>query len=671
MWLWSMKKIGSIILEEERIHKRNDWQKALMCLFLCGFVSLSTFSQTKEQLYKAANESLKNGEYHLAATYFKQALDKEDAQAEIWYGYAEASRLFNDYQNAANAYQKVLELDKKREFPLCNFWLGSMLINQEQYEDAKKHLSAFQNRYRKKDFYAQKVQQLIESSAWAMANDSVQMIEVQPLPDSINSTFSELNPFVAYDGALFYSSTKPAKGKSFRTQMIEAKSGETFLPGISNTSAKHVANGFFSNNVTYGKEVFFTQCNTESGITRCRIFVSQWKDGKWNTAKELPAGINLIGYTATHPNILNEANGTQWLFFASNRPGTKGKMDIWFSKRLSAAEWDYPRNAGDNINSIDDEITPFADAQSMQLYFSSTWHYGYGSFDVFSSSIRSLENADFSKPKNLGKPINSGANEVYYITYDSVALFSSNRIGSKFIEAATCCNDIYMAQKERKKQEEQQQEIVEQEQVIELPDEEKETAKHAAPIFTHEEITLYFHNDEPNPKTFSDTTDWTYLEAYNSYMRLQNEYEKNYALNLVGAERAEAENAIQSWFKNSVEANFLKLESFTAQIKSMLCNGNKVHIEISGYCSPLNYSEYNLKLGNRRAVSILNYLTHYQNDTLQSFIANRNLEILIVSKGEETATSNVSDDLQDLRNSVYSPAAAGERRVTVSISVKK
>ncbi|MFN8293410.1 MAG: hypothetical protein U0T72_06765 [Chitinophagales bacterium] len=664
----------------------------LVCLLLA--MPTTILSQTIEQLYKAANESLKNGEYYAAAKYFKQAVEKDDAQPEIWYGFAEASRLFNDYTNAAKGYEQALKTDKENSFPLCNFWLGNMLINQGAYEAAKQHLTTFQHKYRKKDFYALKVQQLIESCAWALANDSVKPIEITHLPDSINSTFSELNPFISTDGKLYYSSTKPVKGKTFRTQIISAETGESFLPGITETSAKHIANGFFSLSSSYGKEVFFTQCHTESGTTRCKIFVSTFTNNQWGTAKELPVNINLLGYTATHPNIWNEPDGKQWLLFASNRPGTKGKMDIWISKRLNATEWDYPQNAGSNINSIDDEVTPFADTDAKQLYFASQWHYGYGAFDVFAAPVHSLSKAEFGKPINLGKPINSPANELYYAVYDSVAFFSSNRLGSKFIEAETCCNDIYAASQKSSIAKDTVrtqdtlvaatlQPLVTEPAITDTvatahvnttpdstlklattPTETHNSSANNSLLYTH--VTLYFHNDEPNPKTLADTTDVSYLTAYESYINKQQEYYKN---NWQGAEK-HTNQALQTWFRDTVEASFAKLVSVASQINKQLNSGKKITVKISGYCSPLHYNEYNIHLGNRRSASVFNFFQQYNNGSLLPFITNGNLVLERITHGEETAPKNISDALTDLRNSVYSLAAARERRVELSISAE-
>jgi tetratricopeptide (TPR) repeat protein len=664
-------------------------KKWIFCLpcFSCLTIVFPVWvsAQSVEQLYKAATEKLNKGEYYTAAAYFQQALEKDDSPAELWYGFAEASRLFNDYKNAAKGYEKAIKIDKEKSFPLCNFWLGCMWMNLGNYDSARQRLIAFQETYRNKDFYEIKAQQLIESCSWAMANSTAQPLTIQHLPDSVNSTFSEINPFLSPDGKFFFSSTKPIKGKLFRTQMIAAENGESFLPGISETSAPHVANGCFSNHPQFGEEIFFTQCHTESGATRCKMYVSKREKNQWQPAKELPAPVNLTGSTATHPSLLNDANGNQWLFFASDRPGTKGKMDIWYSKRLGENQWELPQNAGNLINSIDDEVTPFADAKNNQLYFSSLWHYGYGGFDIYSSEIISLVNNQFSKPKNLGKPINSSANELYFVCYDTVAFFSSNRMGSKFIEAETCCNDIYLVDlkqlplivtRDNLTQETQtnfsSENIPKKNPFLNNSEKNSDlspvTDAVRKPQHVETSVVLYFHNDEPNPKSLSDTTEWSYIDAYESYINLQYQYISEFTTSLPGSEKAAAEKKIRTWFADTVEANFSKLISLLNYIENALTNSKTVNVKIYGYCSPLNYNEYNLRLGNRRANSVFNFLYHYKDGAFQKFIQNGKLKIEKITRGEEMAAPGVSDRLSDLRNSVYSLEAARERRVEISVS---
>ncbi|MCQ2252833.1 MAG: OmpA family protein [Bacteroidales bacterium] len=102
------------------------------------------------------------------------------------------------------------------------------------------------------------------------------------------------------------------------------------------------------------------------------------------------------------------------LYFASNRPGGYGGYDIYKIERKSADSlWSAPINLGPTINTEFDEKTPYMHIDGKTLYFSSNGHGGVGGFDIFVSRLQ--DNNTFSKPKNIGYPLNSENDEVAYI----------------------------------------------------------------------------------------------------------------------------------------------------------------------------------------------------------------------------------------------------------------
>jgi outer membrane protein OmpA-like peptidoglycan-associated protein len=97
----------------------------------------------------------------------------------------------------------------------------------------------------------------------------------------------------------------------------------------------------------------------------------------------------------------------------------------------------------------------------------------------------------------------------------------------------------------------------------------------------------------------------------------------------------------------------------------------KVEITIQGYCSPLNYNLYNIRLGYRRVASLINYFYNYRNGSLQPYLKNKKLILKKQSFGEERAAKDVSDSREDTKNSVYNPKAAMERKVEIiSVEIK-
>ncbi len=158
------------------------------------------------------------------------------------------------------------------------------------------------------------------------------------------------------------------------------------------------------------------------------IFYSDdWQNFSFDTADFKQTGWQ------SHPSLSSDGI---LLFFASNRPGGYGGSDIWYLRRnlKKQGKWEGPFNAGPNVNTPGDEISPFLYGDMKTLYFSSnsTSLPGKGGFDVYCavSSEKLSTSTDvppFSKPKPLAR-INTEYDECFYVTKDtSCGFFCSNR----------------------------------------------------------------------------------------------------------------------------------------------------------------------------------------------------------------------------------------------------
>ena len=118
------------------------------------------------------------------------------------------------------------------------------------------------------------------------------------------------------------------------------------------------------------------------------------------------------------------------LFFASNRQGGYGGYDIWYCTRQSVNEkWGKPKNAGNIINTENDELFPYLRADST-LYFASNGHVGMGGLDIFRVN-HDAKGKEYIL--NLMSPINSPSDDFGISFKDSLeeGFFSSNRPGGK------------------------------------------------------------------------------------------------------------------------------------------------------------------------------------------------------------------------------------------------
>ncbi|MFH2095987.1 MAG: hypothetical protein ABIJ16_09800, partial [Bacteroidota bacterium] len=157
---------------------------------------------------------------------------------------------------------------------------------------------------------------------------------------------------------------------------------------------------------------------------------------------------------------------------------------------------------------------------------------------------------------------------------------------------------------------------------------------------------------------------------YNSYVRMQDEYKTEFAKGAKKNMKQQATDEIENFFNDEVIQGFEDLENFTMLMVELLERGEDIEITIKGYASPLHATDYNVNLSKRRINSLINYYYQYNDSMLLPYIdgtapkGNR-LKFIEEAFGEDTASHEISDDLSDIRNSVYSPAAAFERKIKV------
>jgi outer membrane protein OmpA-like peptidoglycan-associated protein len=153
-----------------------------------------------------------------------------------------------------------------------------------------------------------------------------------------------------------------------------------------------------------GKRYFYTACNRRNGLGMCDLYYVEKENGKWNEPEIMRFPLN-TRYSEKQPSISPDGKK---LYFSSNRPGGKGKMDLWVSEIDTNGLWQEPTNLGDSINTAGDEISPFIHFDNKTLYFSSDAKLGLGGQDIF---ISRFKDGHWTKPKNLGYPINTYEDE--------------------------------------------------------------------------------------------------------------------------------------------------------------------------------------------------------------------------------------------------------------------
>ena len=179
-----------------------------------------------------------------------------------------------------------------------------------------------------------------------------------------------------------------------------------------------------------GQWFYFTACQRQDGKGKCDIYKTQKVGQRWRKPINLGAPIN-TGAWESQPAV--SADG-RTLYFTSDRRGGHGLMDLWVSYLQTDQTWTEPKNLGDSINTIGKEMSPFIHPDGKTLYFTSDEHMGFGSNDIFIS--RMDDEGNWSKPVNLGFPINTKGNErgIALNNRGNLAYISSAREGKEDLD---------------------------------------------------------------------------------------------------------------------------------------------------------------------------------------------------------------------------------------------
>ena len=648
---------------------------SLYFILFVGFGIFGANAQTNAMLRSQALQAEKNKDWYSAAQYYNRLYSSDSLNLKLQYAFAEACRLSYDLDLALRLYTKTAAFDNGRRFPLTFYWIGQILKNKEQYKEAKKWFAKFYKlKFRKDKYHYYKVKSKLEIEACDLAQiyfKNATTTAPEHLDGTVNSKLSEYGAFEK-DSTLFFSSIrtidlKPRDAEEAREFANQVTYSKIYRSEIRNQKLKKikVLDTLINSKVYHSANTCFNEDETQMIVSRCtalnasdyscELYASSLINKKWKQSLRMAEPINQPSVSTTQPNFA-KMNEKTVLFFASNRPGGEGGLDIWYSIRNDKGEYETPINAGKNVNTPDDDITPWFVSSESTLYFSSTWHKGLGGFDIFKSQF---VNGEFREPVNAGVNINSSYNDVYYSkSKDGKRIYlSSNRKGSFFETKLNCCNDIYRFSINIDTIQPLPAVLLDTMLIV------KEQLKLLVPL------TLYFHNDEPDPKRLDTTTIKNYETTYNEYKLLEPQYEQEYSKDLKGREREFAKNKITNFFTDSLEAGLDDLKRFSSMLEKVLESGETVKITLKGYCSPLASSAYNINLAKRRISSLKMFFKQYNNGVFYKYINNAHVgegKIIFdyVEVGELPA-SKVSDNLKDKRNSVYSPYAASERKIQI------
>lgn len=439
-----------------------------LLLLLLGIAELLP-AQSTHIMKSRADESFQQGNYYNAAKIYAAVLYdsplvskttspvypfqsvrykhsgkiKPELRSELLYRLAESYRLYAHYKDALLQYEQYIASQDTR-FPLAKLWYAECLLANDQPEKANTAFTAFLQKYTMQDSFLLRAKRGIANTLFAAnqkkmpARALVNKMTVFSSEDGSNFALTKESS----NRFLFTSSRHeedPKKVKRFPVRLYSADpfSGQveklSLLPAELNSGTASISQDGLTLYVTAWKE------DIHSPAVYYKLYTATRKNrsDNWSTPLALPNNVNVPGYHSKQPFVTDD---NRYLLFTSDRPGGFGKFDIWVIELKDGIPVGTATNAGAAVNTSGEEASPFYDAATGELYFSSNGRVGMGGMDIYKVSGE-LASLQWKEPTmNLGYPFNSVKDDMYYTRdrHSDTAYLSSDRVSA-------CCVEIFKA----------------------------------------------------------------------------------------------------------------------------------------------------------------------------------------------------------------------------------
>ncbi len=433
---------------------------ALTCINLQANAQFESLDMNPGQMKRYGMKALAAGDLFTAIDYLSAYTQEKPNDAKVLYTLGELYFQERNYGMAEHFYLEAFKA-KRKKYPQAQFKYAECLKMQGKYEQALQEFAIFK-RYRsdvaKKDqkYYKDRLKSEVDGIEMVLADTLNTNFLVNNIGKPVNHKHIDFNPMIVDDNRIVFASLQindvtyydPAKDsipkRKFYTAMKDGNNwrlvGEFGDEQINNPEF-NTGNGAFSPD---GNRFYFTRCSREfDQRIICRLWMSKKENNEWQSPEILPEIVNDPYYTSTMPAVGVSRRNTDMLYFVSDREGTNGGLDIWYTYYdTRREEWKSPRNCGRKINTVGTEMTPYYDVDRKTMYFSSNGHENVGGLDVFKTRGGGRS---FSDPINMKEPVNSSYDDLYYTVHKEgyMGYFVSNRPGGQSLRHETCCDDIY------------------------------------------------------------------------------------------------------------------------------------------------------------------------------------------------------------------------------------
>lgn len=400
----------------------------------------SAFAQS---IPKEARNHLEEGKMYYDQADYLKALDSylaayTFAPNDPGINYSIALCYINTY-----SYDKALKylLPAKKagiEDPKMEYYLGICYHANAKIDESIQSLQTFKSKLRAtdKELLAQTNKYLLYCENAKLLMSKPVVMKISNLGKTVNSQYPDYNPAISVDESTIIFTSRRANSTGGLVSEMDGHFFEDIYSSnklVNNTWGEGKQLDLTINSVNHDACVGLSSEGQTMIIYKDDgggdLYYSQLSGIAWGKPISFGKCINTDGWEACG-NFSPDGN---YLFFVSNKKGGFGGTDIYWSKKNIDGTWATPVNMGKEINTAEDEFSPYLHADGKTFYFSSQAHNSMGGFDIFQSTI-DLSTAPLIlvlPPINLGYPINTVGDEIYFVwsADNKRAYFSSAREG--------------------------------------------------------------------------------------------------------------------------------------------------------------------------------------------------------------------------------------------------
>ena len=586
-------------------------------------------------------------------------------------------------KNAVKYFLRVLELDPEYRFDI-EYWIGRAYHYGMQFDESLSYYNRYRQKLIDRDGYRgrDRVDLADVDRRIFEVKNAIEFVanpahyKIVNVGSAINTEYEEYGPVLNEDETMMIFTTRRRDGNLNENVFSDNKPYEDiFISYKKNgewTRAENIGSTvntpFHDSNLALSADG--TQLFLYKDENNGDIFESDRKeDGTWTFPEGLSESVNSEGFKEASISLTPDGSV---LFFASDRPGGQGGIDIYYSIKDRNGEWARSKNLGPKINTEYDDDAPFIDYDGKTLYFSSLGRKGMGGYDIFKSEYDSAA-GEWGEPVNIGYPINTPDDDIFFVStkdgkrgyYASVRedgmgftdiymvtigqdeepvdnLASNNTKEIETNDADTTKTDIAVVEKE-------QPQILPVLFTVKVVDEDGNPLPAKISLVSADNMTpgksskgpgeVEFSINVPEAKTYRLSVENTGYVFQNTEVELPAAGSVEKSINrTVRMKRLTTgtRSVLRNIYFNFDKATF-KDESYNElnKLESMMSENTGLEIEISGHTDNIGSAAYNKDLSQRRANAVKDYLVQKGIDARR---------ITAVGYGEERPLASNDDE---------------------------